>query len=213
MGLGWKRKAPPGDEWRQVLDRHIAGEPTEPLPAAQATAHVRRRLSTALLVGGVALIVLLLAGGGYLGYLAMENNDRADRWRDRSTAEHSLVEKRTEALNRQTARLNVASTRLRDARRALARSERDAEALAARQTELAAEKAQVEDERAALELRQQDLIEVANSLNSCSIGLAGLVDTFAQGFYPATGEYESTASECQAAEAAVDSYVGGYGGE
>ena len=172
-----------------------------------------RRLFTALLAGGAALIVLLLAGGGYLGYLAMENSSRADRWQDRSTAEHSLVEKRTQALNRQTARLNVASTRLRDAQRALARSERDAEALAVRQRELASEKAQVEDQRAALEVRQAALTDVTNSLNSCSIGLAGLVNTFAQGFYPTTGEYESAASECQAAEGAVNSYVGGYGGE
>jgi phage-related minor tail protein len=213
MGLGWKRDAPPGDPWRQALDRHIAGQPTEPLPAAAATPHVRRRLFTALLAGGAALIVILLAGCAYLGYLAMENDDRADRWQDRSTAEHDLVETRTQALNRQTARLNVASTRLRDARRALARSERDAEALATRQRELASEKAQVEDQRAALEVRQAALTDVANSLNSCSIGLAGLVDTFAQGFYPSTGEYESAASECQAAEAAVDSYVGGYSGE
>jgi septal ring factor EnvC (AmiA/AmiB activator) len=174
---------------------------------------VRIRLFTGLLAGGAALIVLLLAGGGYLGYAALENNDRADRWQDRATAEHSLVEERTQALNRQTARLNVASTRLRDARRALARSERDAEALAARQRELAAEKAQVEDQRAALELQQAALTDVANSLTSCSIGLAGLVATFDQGYYPTPGEYQNAAAACQAAEAAVDSYVGGYGGE
>ena len=174
MGLPWKRRQPPQDPWREALGRHVAGEPTEPLPQADAPApRGRRRLIVGLLAGSAAIIVALLAGGGYLGYLASENHDRADDWRDRSTALEGLVADRTKALNRQTARLNVASTRLRQAGRAVARSEQDVEQLEVRQRELAAEKAQVEDERAALVLQRADLAGIANQLSGLLVRLFG----------------------------------------
>jgi hypothetical protein len=207
MNLGRKRKVPPGDPWRQALDRHIAGEPTEPSPRADAPApRGRRRLFVGLLAGGAALIVALLAAGGYLGYVAMENGDRADDWRDRSSALQGLVGDRTKALNRQTARLNVASTRLRQARRAVTRSEQDAEQLAARQRELAAEKAEVEDQRAALEVDRQALIGVANQIGYCNQALVGLIQTVDSGFQPSTSEVQGAATACAAADEAIDSY-------
>jgi hypothetical protein len=151
---------------------------------------------------------------------AIENHDRTDEWRDRSTAVQGPRRRADQGPQRQTARLNVASTRLRDARRAIARSEQDVEELAARQRELANEKARVEDERAALELQQEALIQqqdalvgVANEITSCRNSLAGLVNTYAQNFTPTLAEFESALSVCDAADSVIDSYVVTYGGQ
>lgn len=212
MGSGRERGRRTDDPWRDALGRHIAGEPTEPLPAAGGPAAPRRRrLLIALLAAGAAL-VLVLIGGGYLGYLALENHQRADEWRDRSAALEVVVVDRTTALNRQTVRLNRAAGRLREARIAISRSEADVEQLEARQRELASEKARLEDERALLEAQRGDLVEVANQLIGCSGGLADLVDAYASGLEPDPAYGESVIDVCRSAGAAIDDYQDAYPG-
>ena len=134
----------------------------------------------------------------------MENHDRADRWRDRSVVLQDLVADRTRGLNRQTARLNVASTRLRDARRAIGESEQDVVLLEARQRELANEKAQVEDERAAL-------LSAAGQLESCNAGMESLIQVISSGLEPDPAELGGLVTVCDAADAAVSAYLQTYG--
>jgi hypothetical protein len=201
-----------GDPWREALDKHIATDATKELPVAGDPGGPAggRRVPNWLLVLAVGAIAVLVVAGAYVGFLAVENHNRADRWRDRATATQGLVDSRTKALNRQTARLNVASTRLRATRQAVERSEQDVDELASRQRELAAEKAQVEDRRAALELQGTDLAEVASQLTFCRDDLVGLVNTYAQGLTPSAGEYERAASSCDAADATINDYVAKY---
>ena len=125
-----------------------------------------------------------------------------------------------QALNRQTARLNVASTRLRAARRAIARSEQDVKELAARQREFANEKAHCRTTQATLEREQEALIEqqnalvgVANQSTFCRNGLVDLVNTFTQRVHPTLEQFESAVSQCQAADSDIDSYIESYGGQ
>lgn len=200
------------DPWREALDKHITTDATRELPVAGDPGGPAggRRVPNWLLMFGGGLVALLVVAGAYVGFLALENHDRADRWRDRATATQGLVDSRTKALNRQTARLNVASTRLRATRQAVERSEQDVNELAARQRELAAEKARVEDQRAGLELQSTALAEVANQLTFCRDDLAGLVNTYAQGFTPSADEYERAASSCDAADATINTYVANH---
>jgi len=164
----------------------------------------RAGISRLWVIGMVAGAVILLGVGGFMGYLAVENHDRADRWRDRSVVLQDLVADRTRALNRQTARLNVASTRLRHARRAIGESEQDVAQLEARQRELANEKAQVEDERVAL-------LSTAGQLDSCNDGMSSLIEIISGGFQPDPVELNDLVAVCNAADDAVNSYVQTYG--
>jgi hypothetical protein len=122
------------------------------------------------LATSVGLIVGLLAAGGYVGYLAIENHDRADRWRERSTAAQDLVADRTRALNRQTRlpqhRLDAAPPGTRCARpiRTGRRAAGGSPARARRR------EAQVEDERALVETQRDALAGVAGDLLSCRNG-------------------------------------------
>jgi hypothetical protein len=190
------RNPPPSDPWQAALRRHFAPE-TDGRDAPQARAFELTR-GRAIVAGGLA--TALLAGIGFLGFAAWQNHDRADRWRDRSEALEELVGDRTAALNRQTARLNVASTRLRKAKTAVRRSEEDVAALEVRQEQLAAEKAAVEDERA-------ELLGIASDLDSCNVGLAGLIDTIAEGYEPYPSDLQYLASVCSSADRAVESYL------
>lgn len=194
MGDGSRRAR---DPWDEALRRHVADAPGEEPPPP-------RRGVSWLAVLGVA-VVALAGAAAYLGWVADENADRAERWRERSIVLQDLVADRTRALNRQTARLNTAATRLREARDAIARSEEDVANLEVRQRELADEKAQVEDERAAL-------LGLAGQLDACNEGLAQLLQSVAGGLPAAPAEVDQVAAACSAANQAVDAYVAQYGG-
>lgn len=199
MGEGSRRAR---DPWDEALRRHVAATPgNEPPPGPLRGV----RLGVPWLVAlGVA--VLALAGAAaYLGWVAAENADRAERWRDRSIVLQDLLADRTRALNRQTARLNAAADRLREARDLIARSEEDVAALELRQRELADEKAQVEDERAAL-------IGVATRLEDCNEGLAELLQVVASDLPVAPADVDRVAAACSSANQAMAGYVGQYGG-
>lgn len=117
-----------------------------------------------------------------------------------------LVATRTKALNRQTARLNVASKRLREARNAIDRSEEDVANLEVRQRELANEKAQVEDQRAAL-------LRTASQLQACNSGLGQLIQVLAGGLSPNQTDVDNVIVVCDGANQAVDAYLQVYGSE
>lgn len=190
------------DPWSEALARHISpGEPERPEARRPARA---LSLTKPRLIGIIAVVVALIGAGAAVGYVAFENSERADRWRDRSVVLQDLVAQRTEALNRQTARLNVAATRLRAARRAISRSEADVAQLEVRQRELANEKAQVEDERAAL-------LNVAGQLESCNAGMGSLIQIISGGLQPDPTDLGNLVSVCNAADAAVSVYIQTYG--
>jgi len=121
--------------------------------------HWLRRVLRAALAGAV----LALAGaGGFAGYVAKTNRDRADGWRDAATALEArnaelrtLLDTRSRTLDERTARLNEMVVRVEEFQRGLERSERDVRNLERRQRELAAEKAALEDERAQIALERQ----------------------------------------------------------
>lgn len=198
------------DPWRVALERHFAppGEPPPPAASgARQVALTRSRLAAAALV-----LLGLLTAVGVLGYLAVdgrsaaaENARRAEGWRDRSVRLQDLVADRTRALNRQTARLNLAANRFRSARAALRRSEADVAQLEDRQRELAAEKAAVEDERGALALEREALRGVAARLVGCNSALFDLYADATAGL-PADAAFARARQECEGAGAAVSDY-------
>lgn len=189
------------DAWTLVLERHVGRPPPGDPPSGGGV-----RVPRAWLVAAGVAGVLLVAAVGVLAALAVvnhgradENLDRATAWRDRSEELQRLVGERTRDLNRQTARLNVASNRLRSARASIRRSEQDVAALEVRQRELAAEKAAVEDERAQLEIQQDLLLDAAVQIGECN---AALIDLYNAG--GADGVLADLASaECSEAEGAV----------
>src|SRR5256885_3472904 len=102
-------------------------DPTEGLEVGQpgsevasASAKTRKRWWIAGVLGA---FLLMLAGAGYLGLIALANRDSASKWRNRSHAVENVLDSRTRALNRQTVRLNRTAVTLRKAQRAIARSE------------------------------------------------------------------------------------------
>jgi hypothetical protein len=190
------------DPWDEALRRHVSGAREEE-PATSPRRGVRLGVPWLVALG---VAVLALAGAAaYLGWVADENAERAERWRERSVVLQDLVADRTRALNRQTARLNAAADRLQEARDLIARSEEDVAALELRQRELADEKAQVEDERAAL-------IGVATRLEDCNEGLADLLQVVASDLPVPPAEVDRVAAACSSANQAVAGYVGRYGG-
>jgi hypothetical protein len=178
------------------------GADVEEGAAPAAAAAGRFRLSRAWTFAAAGLVVLL-AGIGGLGYIALTNHDRADRWRERSLVLQDLLVDRTTALNRQTARLNEASVTLRQARTAIARSEEDVADLERRQRALANEKAQVEDQRAVL-------LSAAGQLSACNTGLRSLVDIVAEGYSADPGEVDGLAAVCAAADRSVSAFTAAY---
>ena len=198
MGDGSRRAT---DPWDEALRRHVAGAPGgEPQPPRRGV-----RLGVPWLVALGVAVAALAGAAAYLGWVADENADRAERWRERSILLQDLVADRTRALNRQTARLNAAADRVQEARDLIARSEEDVAALELRQRELADEKAQVEDERAAL-------IGVATRLEDCNEGLAELLQVVASDLPVPPAEVDRVAAACSSANKAVAGYVGRYGG-
>ena len=195
---------PPADPWATALERHFAAP--SPPPRRQVT------LTGASLVLAIIGAVALAAGVAVLATLAVVNYQRADEnharavgWQDRSEQLQDLVGERTKALNRQTARLNVASNRLRRARVAIDRSEEDVADLQVRQRELAAEKAAVEDERAFLALEREALGDVATKLARCNSVMFDFI-LASDGGYLTTGHAVRVQQRCSEAQAAVDGY-------
>lgn len=193
-----KRRRSKADPWKEVLEQHITSE----RPADGALG--RGRPGRPWLVGGAALIAVLVVVIGVLTALTLinygranDNLERAERWQERSTELSVLVEERTRGLNRQTARLNVASNRLRSARRSVVRSEEDVETLEQRQRELAAEKADVEDER-------EQLRQAASAFEQCEIELISLLDGVLGG-YATQADLNAAAAICTEAEEAFAS--------
>lgn len=201
---------PETDPWAAALARHFT-DPEPPRRRHQVT------LSGALLVIAVVGLVALVAGTAVLATLAVLNHRRADEnlsraivWQGRSDELQELVGDRTKALNRQTARLAIASDRLRKARTAIARSEEDVATLQTRQRELAAEKAAVEDERASIALQRDALGGIAEMLVACNGVMYELV-LAADGGYVDDGHVLRVQQECGAARAAVDDYAAAFG--
>ena len=105
----------------------------------------RDRLRWALtpVLPAVLALGLLVAGAG-AGYLAYENDSRADKWRERAdrlqrNADqlNELLIERTEVLNKRPEELNALAAKLKKAQRAIARSEEDVKTLERRQRQLA----------------------------------------------------------------------------
>lgn len=205
----WRRPPSPApDPWAQAVRRHAPGA-TPPLADPPERG---RGVATRWLVVGLAALLALAGAAGVLAYLAHENHDRADRWRERAVALEDLVGERTQALNRQTARLNAAATALRSTRRAVRRSEDDVADLVGRQRELAAEKAEVEDERADLEGLATALVAVAADLERCNLGLADLLSALASGVAPFPEEVDGVVAACDAADASLGAYRASFPG-
>ena len=205
----------PKDPWHDALDRWTTQDLsalTQPLdgapagltqePGAPGPRMVALTTPRVVAVSAVAAVLLgAVAAGGVLTYT---NRQRADDWRDRSVALQDLVAERTKALNRQTARLNVASTTLRKARGSITRSEKDVAQLELRQRELANEKAQIEDQRAQLEV-------VTGSLGTCNTGLREVIDAIGTGVDLSTVDLTPLAQTCQRADGALQTYLEAFG--
>jgi chromosome segregation ATPase len=166
----------------------------------------------------VAAVVgaIVIAAGGYLGYLAYSNHQSAEDWRDRALASEErlreadvLVAARTKALNRQTRRLNAAAARLERARADLLRSEDDVTALEQRQRELAAEKASLEDDQAYLSGQTTALASVASSLVTCNSELQAVIGALTGG-YDASFAAEEAIAACQSAQQISAAYFAQY---
>ncbi len=189
------------DPWAQTLT-HFAPDPST--GPTEPTAHVERRvlitplrLAIACVVGVIVLTVAI--GSSILAYV---NDDRADRWQERSIALQSLVSERTRALNSATQRLNTSAVKLKRSQTALARSESDVDDLEERQTELANEKAQLADERALLK-------QATSLLQSCNSGLTDVLAAVADGQDPSlTLDLDGISRTCQSASTAVPSSGG-----
>jgi hypothetical protein len=119
--------------------------PAEPPPRTSALRDRRFLLVSA----AAALLAIALIG---TSALAVTNARRADDWQTRAEQVqlrtkivNDLLVERSHDVNARTRALNATAAKLRQTRRALARSESDVRALVRRQTELANEKAQAED--------------------------------------------------------------------
>jgi septal ring factor EnvC (AmiA/AmiB activator) len=178
----------------------------------------RDRLRWALthVLPAVLALGLLVAGAG-AGYLAYENDSRADKWRERAdrlqrNADqlNELLIERTEVLNKRPEELNALAAKLKKAQRAIARSEEDVKTLERRQRQLANEKAQVEDARALLAVEAEALEEVASAYIDCSTGLAAVLSFVASDdFSSANAALANASQDCRQAEDALAEYNSG----
>lgn len=175
------------DPWREALEKWTTVEVDLPEPEPRPRVLGRRHIVIASSV--CALLLALSIAGGVLTYL---NRQNADKWRDRSEALQELVAERTKALNRQTARLNVAARNLRKAQVAIARSEDDVAALEQRQRALANEKAQVEDQRA-------ELVGLAQAMATCNDILVTVANGLIDGADPTLIDTSSINETCRPA--------------
>jgi hypothetical protein len=178
--------------------------------------HRRRRIVLGVFALGT---VLLVAAAATAGYLALENDARADRWEVRAGALEGNVEslndllvERSEALNERTEELNTMARKVQEAEQAIARSEADVVSLERRQRRLANEKAQVEDARAALALEAEALGDVAGAFITCKQGLDQLLGyVLAEDFGAANAVVAGVDRDCQTAEGELSSYLAAYG--
>lgn len=160
-------------------------------------------MTTPRIIVGCAVLLVVVAGLALLGYVAAENQSRAESWKARAGEAQTTLNARTKALNRQTARLNKTARLLRTANRDIKRSEADVASLEARQTELAAEKAAIEDERA-------QLLSMADSLANCNGAIVeslGWLDTVSG---PPAYVLEDVAGFCGRARAQMDTYSNAF---
>ena len=167
----------------------------------------------------IALALAALAAVGALGWATKTNNDRAERWRQRTIAAEEVVEgqrivigQRSQELNRRTTQVNRLAAKLRATRAALQRSEGDVSSLSRRQRELANEKARVEDERRQLQAQQAALTTVASAFIDCNEGLFDVLDAVLDEDWSWVSLYvRDRLSPCSDAEARLDSYLERFG--
>jgi chromosome segregation ATPase len=173
-----------------------------------------------VLIAALVLAFLLLAGaGGTAGYLAWENRERADRWEARADelegnvqSLNAILVERSEALNERTEELNAMAAKVRDAERAIGRSEADVRTLEMRQRQLANEKAQVEDARAALAAEAESLEDVASAFITCKNGLVELLNhVLEEDFATASSISDRVDGQCQTAENELSDYMAAHG--
>ena len=190
-------------------------------PAPVDTAQSRQPWRKRVLLGGLVLCFLLLAGAGAVaGYLAFTNKERADLWEARAAelegevaALEGLVAERTDDLNERTEDLNAMAAKIVQAERAIARSEADVSSLEQRQRLLANEKAQVEDARAALALQASAMEDVASAFIECNDGLVEYLGYIVEEDYlSASSEYDRISGYCQDADDRLAGYLAGQGG-
>ena len=190
-------------------------------PAPVGTTRSRPPWRKRLLLGGLVLCFLLLAGAGAAaGYLAFTNKERADLWEARAVdlegdvaALERVVAERTDDLNERTDDLNAMAAKIVQAERTIARSEADVRSLEQRQRRLANEKAQVEDARAALALQASAMEDVAGAFIECNDGLVEYLGYIVEEDYvSASSEYGRINGYCQDAEDRLAQYLATQGG-
>ena len=176
----------------------------------------RRRLKIAALVSSYLLLAGAAAGAAYVAWV---NGDRADDWQARAetleknvAALNAVLVERSGALNARTRELNTMAGKVREAQRALRRSEADVADLARRQRELANEKAQVEDERSALSAEADALQAVASAYIDCKSGLVDLLGYVADDDWATVDLFlDGVSADCTRAEDSLSVYLARYG--